>query len=78
MQAVTDEGRLRYSVVFPKAKKGDHAIKKIKTQASLQMHRDLKRRGYSELCQPIQPHYSGELVDLVYKNQYLNSCDFKT
>lgn len=33
MQAVTDEGRLRYSVVFPKAKKGDHAIKKIKIQA---------------------------------------------
>ena len=34
MQAVTDEGRPRYSVVFPKAKKGDHAIRKIKTQAS--------------------------------------------
>ena len=34
MQAVTDEGRPRYSVVFPKAKKGDHAISKIKTQAS--------------------------------------------
>ena len=34
MQAVTDEGRPCYSVVFPKAKKGDHAIRKIKTQAS--------------------------------------------
>lgn len=34
MQAVTDEGRPGYSVVFPKAKKGDHAIRKIKTQAS--------------------------------------------
>ena len=34
MQAVTDDGRPRYSVVFPKAKKGDHAIRKIKTQAS--------------------------------------------
>ena len=34
MQAVTDEGRPRYSVVFPKAKKGDHAIRNIKTQVS--------------------------------------------
>ena len=34
MQAVTDDGRPRYSLVFPKAKKGDHAIRKIKTQAS--------------------------------------------
>ena len=34
MQAVTDNGRPRYSLVFPKAKKGDHAIRKIKTQAS--------------------------------------------
>ena len=34
MQAVTDEGKPRNSVVFPKAKKGDHAITKIKTQAS--------------------------------------------
>ena len=34
MQAVTDEDRPGYSVVFPKAKKGDHAIRKIKTQAS--------------------------------------------
>ena len=30
MQAVTNNGRLRYSLVFPKAKKGDHAIRKIK------------------------------------------------
>lgn len=34
MQAVTDESRPGYSVVFPKAKKGDHAIRKIKTQVS--------------------------------------------
>ena len=34
MQAVTDGGRPRYSLVFPNAKKGDHAIRKIKTQAS--------------------------------------------
>ena len=34
MQAVIDEGRPRYSVVFPKAKKGDHVIRKIKLQAS--------------------------------------------
>ena len=32
MQAVTDEGKPRNSVVFPKAKKGK--ITKIKTQAS--------------------------------------------
>ena len=31
---ITNDGRLRYSLVFPKAKKGDHAIRKIKTQAS--------------------------------------------
>ena len=34
MQAVTDDGWPRYSFVFPKAKKGDHVIKKIITQAS--------------------------------------------
>ena len=34
MQAVTEDGRPRYSLVFPKAKKGDRAIRKIKTQAS--------------------------------------------
>lgn len=34
MQAVTDDGWQRYSLVFPKAKKGDHAIRHIITQAS--------------------------------------------
>lgn len=34
MQAVTDDGWQRYSLVFPKAKKGDHAIRNIITQAS--------------------------------------------
>ena len=31
---VTDDGRPRYSLVFPKAKKRDHVIRKILTQAS--------------------------------------------
>ena len=34
LQAVTDDGWQRYSLVFPKAKKGDHAIRNIITQAS--------------------------------------------
>ena len=34
MQAVTEDGRPRYCIVFPKAKKGEHAVRSIKTKAT--------------------------------------------
>ena len=33
-QARTTSGKLRYKVLFPKAKKGAHTVKAVKTQAT--------------------------------------------
>ena len=39
MQAVTMDGRPRYSIVYPKAKKGEHAVRSIKTKSTYGRYR---------------------------------------